>query len=194
MKSWTPRRIGGTKLATLPDFMNKSALLLAVGSAFVIGLPLAASAYDDDPGYGTYRPWYGGEDRTYRSGGDRGNERRNEPIYYRPTMRYYAKGYTVSYRYVPVFYYEAGYGQQNISANFRTEAFRIATTDIAAWGAKPPRLVVANHKTPSQTAITSIVPTRSAPTYGLPDLRTPAAPLPTPNLDPSPLPDPSPKP
>lgn len=162
--------------------MNKSALLLAVGSAFVFGLPLAASAYDDDPGYGTYRPWYGGDtDRTYRPGGYGGDrERRNEPIYYRPTQRYYAKGYTVSYRYVPVFYYEAGYGQQNISSNFRTEAFRIATTDIPAWGAKPPRLVVANRKTPSQTAVTSIVRTKPLPTYG-----SPTAPLPAPNLDPA---------
>ena len=168
--------------------MNKPALLLAIGSAFVIGLPLTAFAYDDDPGSGPYRPWYGGEDRTYRSGGDRGNERRNEPIYYRPTMRYYAKGYTVSYRYVPVYYFEAGYGQQNVSTNFRTEAFRIATTDIPAWGAKPPRLVVANRKTPSQTAISSIVRPNSTPVYGLPDLRTPAAPVPTLNLDPAPKP------
>ncbi len=162
--------------------MNKSALLLAVGSAFVFGLPLAASAYDDDPGYGQYRPWYGGDtDRTYRPGGYGGDrERRNEPIYYRPTQRYYAKGYTVSYRYVPVFYYEAGSGQQNISSNFRTEAFRIATTDIPAWGAKPPRLVVANKKTPSQTAVTSIVRTKPLPTYG-----APSAPPPVPNLDPS---------
>ncbi len=167
--------------------MNKFALLLAIASAFVFGLPLGASAYDDDPGYGTYRPWYGGEDRTYRSGGHGGNELRNEPIYYRPTMRYYAKGYTVSYRYVPVFYYEAGYGQQNISTSFRTEAFRIATKDIAAWGAKPPRLVVANRKTPSQTAVTSIVRTSTTTVYGMPELRTPAAPLPTPDLDLTPV-------
>ena len=180
------------KTRNLPDFMNKSALLLAVGSAFVIGLPLAASAYDDDPGYGQYRPWYGGEDRTYHGYGHGGHDRLREPVYYRPTMRYYAKGYTVSYRYVPVFYYEAGSGQQNISANFRTEAFRIATTDIPAWGAKSPRLVVANRKTPSQTAITSIVRTNPTPTYGTPEMPTPAAPLPTPNLDPEPAAAPKP--
>ena len=169
--------------------MNKSALLLALGSVFVAGLPTAASAYDDDPGYGTYRPWYGGEDRTYRTSGG-GNDRRNEPIYYRPTQRYYAKGYTVSYRYQPVYYYEAGYGQQNISTNFRTEAFRIATTDIPAWGAKPPRLVVANRKTPSQAAITSIVRTKPVPSYASPaSLPVPSAPFPTPNLDPAPVPE-----
>ena len=174
--------------------MNKSALLLAVGSAFVFGLPLAASAYDDDPGYGPYRPWYGGEDRTWRSGGNGGDrDRMLEPIYYRPTQRYYAKGYTVNYRYMPVYYFDLGYGQQNSSSNFRTEAFRIATKDISAWGAKPPRLVVANQKAPSQTAITSIVPVNatpaygSTPVYGSPDLKTPAAPIPTPNLDPAPV-------
>ena len=169
--------------------MNKSALLLAVGSVFVAGLPLAASAYDDDPGYGQYRPWYGGEDRTYRSYGG-GNERRNEPLYYRPTQRYYAKGYTVSYRYLPVFYYDAAFSQMNTSSNFRTEAFRIATADIPAWGAKPPRLVVANRKTPSQTAVTSIVRTKPAPGYGSPvSLPLPLAPLPPPVLDPSAVPE-----
>ena len=175
--------------------MNKSSLLLALGSVFVVGLPLAASAYDDDPGYGQNRPWYGGDDRTWHPGGNGGDrDRRNEPIYYRPTQRYYAKGYTVSYRYQPVFYYEAGYGQQNISTNFRTEAFRIATADIPAWGAKPPRLVVANRKTPSQTAVTSIVRPKPGPTYGSPASQSvPTAPFPTPNLDPSPVPD-APKP
>ena len=165
--------------------MNKSALLLAVGSAFFAMLSPTASAYDDDPGYGTFRPWYGGEDRTFRSYGG-GNELRNEPLYFRPTQRYYAKGYTVSYRYVPVYHFDVGFGQQNSSSNFRTEAFRIATTDIPAWGAKPPRLVVANRKTPSQTAVTSIVRTKVTASYASPALPVPAAPLPTPNLDPVP--------
>ena len=164
--------------------MNKSALILALGSVFVVGLPLAASAYDDDPGYGQYRPWYGGDDRTYRPGGSGGDrDRRNEPIYYRPTMRYYAKGYTVSYRYMPVFYYDSGYGQQNTSSNFRTESFRIATADIPAWGAKPPRLVLPNRKTPSQSAITTIVRPKPAPSYSSP------APLPQPALDPAAVPE-----
>ena len=171
--------------------MKTSALLLAAAAVFAAGLPPAASAYDDDPGYGAYRPWYGGDsDRTYRPagagyGGDR--DRRNEPIYYRPTQRYYAKGYTVSYRYQPVYWYDSGYGQQNISSNFRTEGFRIATADIPAWGAKPPRLVLPNRKTPSQNAITSIVRNKPAPTYGSPaSLPVPSAPIPTPNLDPVP--------
>jgi hypothetical protein len=170
--------------------MNKSALL-AIGSALVLGFPSVASAYDDDPGYGQFRPWYGGEDRTYRRsdyGSYGGRDRRDiEPIYYRPTQRYYAKGYTVSYRYMPVYWQDVGVGQQNDSSNFRTEAFRIAPTDIAAWGAKPPRLVVTNRKTPSQTAITSITPAKKAPTpvfYSTQDLPVPSAPLPTPNLDP----------
>ena len=163
--------------------MNKSALL-AVGSAFVFGLPLVASAYDDDPGYGPFRPWYGGEDRTYRRDSYIGD---NRAIYYRPTQRYYAKGFTVSYRYMPVYLQEVGFGQQSDSSNFRTEAFRIPTSDIAAWGAKPPRLVVPNRKTPSQTAVTSIVRTKTLPVYGTP-AAVPAAPLPTPNLDPAPVP------
>jgi hypothetical protein len=173
--------------------MNKTALLLALGSALVFG-PSVASAYDDDPGYGTYRPWYGGNgDRSYRPQGEIERDRRNEPIYYRPTMRYYGKGYTVSYRYMPVYAYENGYGNQNISSNFRTEDFRISTQDIPAWGAKPPRLVVPNKKTPSQTAVTSIVRSKPTPVYSTPTnlptpgapLPVPTAPLPTPTLDPT---------
>lgn len=184
----------------LPSLMNKSVFLFAVGSAFVLGLPLAASAYDDDPGYGAYRPWYGGEDRTYRRGeygGDR--DRLREPLYYRPTQRYYAKGYTVSYRYMPVYWYDLNHSQQAVTSNFRTEGFRIATEDIPAWGAKPPRLVVANKKTPSQGAVTSIIRTKqptgyAAPSYSAPtELPVPSVPLPTPNLDPSPVPE-APKP
>ena len=191
---WTFAPSRGKEGAKSSFFMNKSALL-AIGSALVFGLPTVASAYDDDPGYGQFRPWYGGEDRTYRRNDYGGGDRRYiEPLYYRPTQRYYAKGYTVSYRYQPVFYYEAGYGQQNISTNFRTEAFRIATTDIPAWGAKPPRLVVANRKTPSQAAITSIVRTKPVPSYASPaSLPVPSAPFPTPNLDPAPVPE-APKP
>jgi len=175
--------------------MNKSLLLAAVGSAFVFGLPLAASAYDDDPGYGTYRPWYGGEDRSYRSESyGRDGNRQREPLYFRPTQRYYAKGYTVNYRYVPVYWTDIGYGQQNASTNFRTEAFRIATADIPAWGAKPPRLVVPNRKTPSQAAVTSIVRTKTTSVYSSPaPLPVPTVPLPTPNLDPTPIPE-APKP
>ena len=170
--------------------MNKTALLLAFTTAVVFGLPTSASAFDDDPGYGGSRPWYGGTDRTYRiegTGGDR--DRRNEPMYFRPTMRYYGKNYTVSYRYMPVYWFENGYAQQNTSANFRTEAFRIATADIPAWGGKPPRLVQPIRKTPSQTAVTSIVRSRPAPVYSTPAaLPVPTAPLPTPNLDPTPIP------
>lgn len=170
-----------------PKIMNKS-FFLALGSACLFGLPLAASAYDDDPGYGQFRPWYGGEDRTYRRDGSGDFSRRIEPIYFQPTQRYYAKGFTVSYRYMPVYLQEVGYGQHNSSSNFRTEAFRIPTSDIAAWGAKPPRLVVPNRKTPSQTAVTSIVRTKPLPVYAAPAaLPVPAAPLPTPNLDPAPV-------
>ncbi len=195
--------------------MNKSTLL-ALGSALVFGLPMIAAAYDIDPGYGQYRPWYGGDDRTWR--GDSGNNdrdyrRRLEPVYYRPTQRYFAKGYTVSYRYMPIYWYESGNRHQQQSSNFRTEGFRIETNDIAAWGARSPRLIVPTRKPPQQSAITSIVPSYGTPnaststsggpnygvpTFGMPDLRrdfsipalapspAPTAPVPaTPSLDPA---------
>lgn len=179
----------------------KNSTLFALGSALVLGLPSVASAYDDDPGYGQFRPWYGGEDRTYRrsdSGNYGGGDRRYlEPIYYRPTQRYYGKGYTVSYRYMPVYWQDMGSGQQRDSSNFRSEAFLIAATDIPAWGARAPRLVQTNRKTPAQTAITSITSTNKAPSpvdYSPQDLPAPSAPLPTPNLNPAATPAPAPAP
>ncbi len=71
-------------------------------AAATMGLSLAAMAADADPGYGSgHRPWYGGAEREFdiptvgKSG--------LQPLYYRPTMRYYGNGYTVNYRYIPVY-------------------------------------------------------------------------------------------
>jgi hypothetical protein len=132
--------------------MKRSTLLLAVAT---LGLTFAASASDSDPGGGDRRSWYGGRDYGPPVLGVSGIK----PLYYRPTMRYYGNGYTVNYRYVPVYLYEAMNGSAVGSAsNFRTEAFHIATDDIPSWGATAPRLTVKDARSaPPRTAITTII-------------------------------------
>ena len=132
--------------------MKRLTLLLAVAT---FGLSVAASAYDLDPGSADSRRWYGGQEfiSPYFSGGVQ------KPLYYRPTMRYYGNGYTVNYRYIPVFAYDSMNSTTTGGAsNFRTEAFHIATDGIPSWGANSPRLTVKDaHSAAPRTAVTTII-------------------------------------
>lgn len=132
--------------------MKKSAALFSL----VLSLASFAGAVDNDPGYGPDRPWFGGRSElsqfSYGSSG-------NKPLYYRPTQRYHGTGYTVNYRYIPVFRGERidSVGV-NGAANFRTEAFRLATEDIPAWGANSPRITVRDPKSGApRSAVTTII-------------------------------------
>lgn len=126
--------------------------------AALLGLTMMAGAVDDDRRDDGPRPldrgWYGPrpDSREFYPGN-------NVPLYFRPTQRYYGAGYTVSYRYVPVFKTDGPYSvAANGAANFRTEKFHIATDDIPSWGANSPRLTVKDPKSGApRTAITSIV-------------------------------------
>jgi len=134
--------------------MKRFALLFAAAS---LGLSLAVIAEDSDPGFGGgQKPWYGGSRMfdipTVGSTGPL-------PLYYRPTMRYYGNGYTVNYRYVPVYRQDSIYfGGTAGSANFRTEAFHLATDEVPGWGANSPRLTVKDARSAApRTAVTTIV-------------------------------------
>ncbi len=167
-------------------------------SAALLGLSLVASAADSDPGYseggrsfegGPRRQWYGGRDFDLPTVGASGLI----PLYYRPTMRYYGNGYTVSYRYIPVYRQDSIYsGAVGGSGNFRTEAFHIATDQIPSWGANSPRLTVKDASSAApRTAVTSIIrkkpsgkaSTKSAPAV-VPVSDTPA---PAPDSVPAPV-------
>jgi len=166
-------------------------------TAALFALTLGAWGYDSDPGYGPERHWYGvgsdpgGRDYNERDGDQhRGAGRSLVPLYYRPTMRYYGNGFTVSYRYMPVYAQDNIYdGASRGSSNFRTEAFHIATEEIPSWGVNPPRLTVKDPRSAIQprTAVTSIVrkkgsskaPTNGAdkaPDGGAPAITPPATP------------------
>lgn len=134
--------------------MKRFALLFSVAT---LGLTLAASAEEADPGMGGVpRRWYGGQAMfDIPTVGNSGLQ----PLYYRPTMRYYGNGYTVSYRYIPVFKQDSVYiGGVRGASNFPTEAFHIATDDIPAWGAGSARLTLKDaHSSAPRTAVTTIV-------------------------------------
>jgi hypothetical protein len=139
--------------------MNKSAVLLCTFSAAV--LAATAMAYDSDPSYSDDRPardgrpmYYRGrgDDRTWYGGNLDYDSRELKPAYYVPTQRYYGRGYTVSYRYVPVF---RSSGVPAHSSNFRTEAFHIETDDIPNWKANPPRMTVKD-KSSKREPVTTI--------------------------------------
>src|SRR4051812_8275163 len=121
------------------DPMHSMKKLAALLPAVVLGFAALSSAlaYDDEPRSIYDRSWSGG--RYYREE----TQNLNAPLYFRPTMRYYGSGYTISYRYIPVYSHDGGYSiTGNGASNFRSEAFRIATDDIPAWGTNSPRLTL----------------------------------------------------
>ncbi|MEI9895866.1 MAG: hypothetical protein WDN28_18820 [Chthoniobacter sp.] len=163
--------------------MKRFALLVA---AATFGLSLAVIAADSDPGFGNNAKWYG-RDFDVPTVGSSGLK----PLYYRPTMRYYGNGYTVSYRYVPVYRQDSIYfGGTGGSSNFRTEAFHIATDEIPNWGAASPRLTVKDPRSAApRTAVTSIVRKKTSRTS---TKTVPEAPTELPAIAPSPAPAPAP--
>jgi hypothetical protein len=112
-------------------------------------------AQDSDQNFAGPRRWYGGREYDLPTVGSSGLV----PLYYRPTMRYYGNGYTVSYRYIPVYRQESIYiGATGGSSNFRTEAFHIATDEIPSWGINSPRLTVKDARSAApRTAVTTII-------------------------------------
>ena len=149
--------------------MKKFAALLP---AVLLGLSTLAGAYDDDPSSVSDRSWSGG--RSPR----KEEKDLNAPLYYRPTQRYYGAGYTISYRYIPVYRFDTGYSvPANGATNFRTENFHIATEDIPNWGTNSPRLTLKDPKSAApRSAVTSIV--RKKSTIRSSTTTTPATPLP----------------
>ncbi len=140
--------------------MKQFALLFA---AATLGLSLFASAEDTDPGFATPHRWYGGhaefELPTVGAAG-------LKPLYYRPSMRYYGNGYTVNYRYVPVYKQDSIYiGGIRGSSNFRTESFQMSDEEVESWGATSPRLTVKDPRSSApRTAVTTIIRKKTSKT------------------------------
>ena len=152
--------------------MKRTALLFATA---LLGVAPLASALDTDPGYGADRPWMNdGNSGLHREGGrwygGRGGRGEEDyyggaesqvliPRYYRPTQRYYGNGYTVSYRYIPVFRTDfPRSGAVGESSNFRTEGFHLKPDEVQKFGANLPRLTQKDERSGApRTAVTSIV-------------------------------------
>ena len=173
--------------------MKKIAVLFP---AVLLGLSTFAVAGDEDGRsldgrFLTDRSWYGGRFH-FPNDPPPGNV----PLYYRPTMRYYGAGYTISYRYIPVYPHDSGYSvAANGATNFRSEAFHIPTADIARWGTNSPRLTLKDPKSAApRSAVTSIVrkkttTTRSTTTDSpavVPSIPENPAPVPAPTEAPKP--------
>lgn len=150
--------------------MKRFALLFA---ASTLSLSLFASAEDTDPGFGTPQRWYGGHAEfdlpTVGSGG-------LKPLYYRPTMRYYGNGYTVNYRYVPIYKQDSIYiGGVRGASNFHTEAFHMSDEEVESWGATAPRLTVKDPRSAApRTAVTTIVRKKTTKSSKTESVDTPA--------------------
>ena len=166
--------------------MKRFTLLLAVA---LLGLSFAASAFDSDPGSGDSRRWYGGREYGPEYYGVSGQK----PLYYRPTMRYYGNGYTVNYRYIPVYLQDSVYtGAVGSAANFRTEAFHIPTDQIPSWGANPPRLTVKDARSAApRTAVTTIIRKTPAGKKAGKGAAPDAVPADAPAITPAPAPAPA---
>ena len=75
--------------------MNTLTQFLATSSLALLASAIPSFAADSDPGYGPGAPGAGLHGASARSAN------RYAPQYFRPTQRFYGKGYTVTYRFVP---------------------------------------------------------------------------------------------
>lgn len=113
--------------------MNKLPLLLG-GAALLLSSAPWAQAADSDPGYTA---------RTYTSS-----------VYYRPTLRYYGKDYTVAYGFVPWDKHAA-----RVKPVVVDDRFTLSEAQIASFGGRAPRVIY----TPRKQTITKVTVKQSAP-------------------------------
>jgi hypothetical protein len=156
--------------------MNKLALTLALGTSLVASLA-SAQAYDSDPGYGaraSFDPQTGYSRNNYatQSSTQRANAR-NQPMYYRPVQRYYGKGYTIAYNYVPV-----SRRTVPVATDYEPQNLNIPANKIAAYGSKAPRIAVGNLSSqPRLAGRTSIVKQVSPALLVPPTVAAPSVPV-----------------
>ena len=154
--------------------MNKLALLLAIGTSLVATLA-SSNAYDADPGYGrgSIDPNTGHSRNSYsnQSPTQRANAR-YQPMYYRPIQRYYGKGYTVAYNYVPV-----SRQTVRVSTDYEPQNLNIAANKIAAYGVRDPRISFVTPGSQPRLAGKTAVAKQVAPApFAPPTLTPPVAP------------------
>ena len=152
--------------------MNKLALTLILGTSLFAGLA-AAHAYDTDPGYGK-NPGYGQNQNNNQASNQRAIAR-YQPLYYRPVQRYYGKGYTIAYNYVPV-----TRQSRPVASDYEPQSLNISSNKIAAYGLKNPRIAYSETQSGTRAFGTSSIAKRPAlaPAVALPPPVTPTEPPP----------------
>ncbi|RYD88097.1 MAG: hypothetical protein EOP50_19635 [Sphingobacteriales bacterium] len=113
--------------------MNKLSLLLGGAALLFTAVPQTQAA-DTDPGYTS---------RTYVSS-----------VYYRPTLRYYGKDYTVAYGFVPWDKRAA-----RIKPVLVDDRFTLTDAQVAAFGGRTPRVTY----TPRKQSVTKVITRKPAP-------------------------------
>ncbi len=104
--------------------MNKLTILLCAISTLILATVVPGVCGDSDPGYGPYAPRI--------SSGRLPKDR----YFYKPTLRYYGKGYTVAYRFLPV-----PARSQQYATRFDAQQAQLTHDEIAQWNGKgEPRL------------------------------------------------------
>lgn len=132
-----------------------------LGLALLSSSLLSAFALDSDPGYGprtSSAPAATGTAASARRGA-------TNSAYLKPTMRYYGKGYTVAYRYVP-------WSDRSASFNLEGHQFRLPATAADSLVGSAPRVVYYWDKksggsvTDGRAVVTAPVPSRDLPAIG----------------------------
>lgn len=118
--------------------------------ALILGiLATAASAYDSDPGYGA---------RAISPTASKVKGRTTGPAYYyKPTMRYFGKGFTVTYRYVQW----NDRMQRNGMTSFSDSAQNLPA--VSRMDGQEPRLVVYHGGQAQAPAPEAVAPTTAKP-------------------------------
>ena len=153
--------------------MNKTAFSLALGVSLITSLA-SAKAYDSDPGYG--RPEF--DSNTGYSRNTYGNQQtgqrvntRYQAVYYRPIQRYYGKGYTIAYNYVPV-----TRQTMRVTTDYEPQNLNIPANRIAAYGVRNPRIAYSNTQAETRLQKSSIARRQPSITPAAPN--APTEPLP----------------
>ena len=131
--------------------MNTFVKFLSAGAVALLASASSSFAYDSDPGSGGVVDAKNGK-------GVRAN--RYAPQYFRPTQRYYGKGYTVAYRFIP---WSDRMRGMTTSSSWDSEEFRLPTNAAATTYANgtTPRITYF-YKKPSSASLRGLPDSNSA--------------------------------
>jgi hypothetical protein len=138
--------------------MNTFAKFLSTGTLALLASASASFALDTDAGYGP-----GGLGTGAMKGANGRAVNRYAPQYFRPTQRFYGKGYTVAYRFIP---WSDRMRGMNAASTWDIEQFRLPTNAAATAYANgsTPRITYFNKKSLATPTTPPSSPSSMSPT------------------------------